>query len=445
MISSAKIGANGFEGFSGQLFGQVHGQLAGDDDAPFAGFAVEGFHGQVEVFGDEILDEFDGYFFIDLGYEVFDDFFGQVDVDLAAVERRLGDEGDQHAFQLADVILDVVADEFGNVLGDLDAFAVHFGVQDGHPGFEVGWCEIGGEAPFEAGDEAFFHAFEVFGRSVGGQDDLFAVLVQLVEDVEKDLLGFLFVGQKLDIVDDEDVDHLVEVYKIIDGVVLDGMDNLVRELFGGNEEDGLVGKLLDHFVADGLCEVCFPQADVSKDDQGVKGGGAGALRDGDTGRAGQPVAVSFDERSESILGIELGIDLDLFDPGDDERVFDVLGGNASRAIGGTTLGAIVFLGDGAVGRAVGAVSLTAHQDLVFQPAPFAQLLSDARFEQGYVMFLQPFVEELVWYLYRQRIIVQPDGFDGFEPCPETLIVYTSSYGLETTIPHRQMIFNHSHH
>lgn len=161
---------------------------------------------------------------------------------------------------------------------------------------------------------------------------MFAVLVELVEDMEEDFLGFLFIGQKLDVIDNEDVNHLVEVDKVIDGIILDGMDDLVREFFGGNEKHGFVGEFLYHFIPDGLGQVGLSESYVSEDNEWIERGGARALGDGDTSRASQPVAIPFNECFEGVLGVELGVDFDLLNPRDDEWVFNVFSGNAAGAV-----------------------------------------------------------------------------------------------------------------
>ena len=51
-----------------------------------------------------------------------------------------------------------------------------------------------------------------------------------VEDVEEDVLCLFLVGKELDIVHDQHVDELVEVYEVVDRVVLDSVEELVGKL-----------------------------------------------------------------------------------------------------------------------------------------------------------------------------------------------------------------------
>ena len=97
-------------------------------------------------------------------------------------------------------------DEEGDVGGQLGLLGLGLLLQDGDLGFEVGWLDVGDEAPLEAGAEAVFEVGELFGGPVGGDDDLLHALVQRVEGVEELFLGALLAGEELDVVDEQDVD-----------------------------------------------------------------------------------------------------------------------------------------------------------------------------------------------------------------------------------------------
>jgi hypothetical protein len=81
--------------------------------------------------------------------------------------------------------------------------------------------------------------------------------MQVVEDVKKDILGLFFSAEKLNVIDDEDVNHLVKVTKVIHGVIPDGINELVCELLGAHVQNGEFWILLLYFKADGVRQVCF--------------------------------------------------------------------------------------------------------------------------------------------------------------------------------------------
>ncbi len=177
-------------------------------------------------------------------------------------------------------------------------------LKDGDLGFEVGWLDVGDEAPLEAGAETVFEVGELLGGAVGGDDDLLHALVEGVEGVEELLLGALFAGEELDVVDEQDVDVAELVAEAGHLVVADGVDHLVGELFAGDVGDGGVGLAAFHVMSDGVHEVGFAHADAAIEEQGVVCLG-GALGDGLGCGHGELVAGADDEGVELVLGIEL--------------------------------------------------------------------------------------------------------------------------------------------
>ncbi len=57
------------------------------------------------------------------------------------------------------------------------------------------------------------------GWAVAGKNDLFAVLLQVIEDVEESILRLHFAYELLHIVHNQYVYTLVEVHEIVEGVV----------------------------------------------------------------------------------------------------------------------------------------------------------------------------------------------------------------------------------
>ena len=101
-----------------------------------------------------------------------------------------------------------------------------------------------------------------------------------------------------------------------------------------------------------------------------------------------------DEIIEGIVGVEVALDLDLAQAGNDERVLDGAVGHIDReAYGGVAH--ITGIARGHLHRVrVGALEAVLHDDGVLQ-APFApQLLANDLLQEADVVFFQPFIEEL---------------------------------------------------
>ena len=131
--------------------------------------------------------------------------------------------------------------------------------------------------------------------------------------MEENFLGFLFAGNKLDIVDDQYIYHLVEIYKIIDRVVFDGLNDLVGKFFGRHVQHGFRIHLANNVVADGLCQVGFTEAHIAEDKQWVKGCATRFFGDSQTRIPRQAVAVTLNKIIKNIIRVELRINLDTFD------------------------------------------------------------------------------------------------------------------------------------
>ena len=128
-------------------------------------------------------------------------------IDRLPFERGEGDDPAEISFQLPDVGLDLVGDEQGDAFRKDEPFDFRLLFEDGDPRFDIRRLDIGDQAPFETGTEPLFHALDFPRRTIGGDDDLFLVVVEMVERVKKFFLGPVLPGQVVDIVHQQDVDR----------------------------------------------------------------------------------------------------------------------------------------------------------------------------------------------------------------------------------------------
>ena len=87
--------------------------------------------------------------------------------------------------------------------------------------------------------------------------------MQMVEDVKKHLLRFLFSSKLMNVVDNQKIDHLVEVQKVVRRVAFYGIDKLGLELIGINVKNNFFGIFLFYFNTDGLSQMGFTQARIA--------------------------------------------------------------------------------------------------------------------------------------------------------------------------------------
>src|SRR5215212_6538533 len=150
----------------GKFAGEVHGDLTGVGEAFGAALADEVGLRDAEVAADLVLDQLDGYLAVRLvGKYVPQDLLGEVRRDPPAVERGVGQDSHERAFEFTNVRRDFGCDKRQYVVVDFQP--VHEGLlaQDGDPGLEVGGLDVCDQAPLEAADQAVLQSLDIPGVS----------------------------------------------------------------------------------------------------------------------------------------------------------------------------------------------------------------------------------------------------------------------------------------
>lgn len=258
VVAASERFADFAEGAFGEFSGEIHGNLAWESDicgAPFAGHIGDA---DIEVFGDASLDLFDGdgasgFFVEDIFEEMLDFIWGW---GLAFVERDVSGHAHEGTFEAADIGADAFGEEIDDFWGHFDAETFGFFAEDSDAGFGIWELEFGGEAPFEAGDEAGFEISDFGWGAIAAEDDLFMAVEEGIESMKELFLGAAFIGEELDIIDEEDIGLAVAFAEFDQGIILDGVDEVIGEGFAGDVDD--FGLLFGgDGIADGVHEVGF--------------------------------------------------------------------------------------------------------------------------------------------------------------------------------------------
>ena len=144
------------------------------------------------------------------------------------------------------------------------------------------------------------------GGGVGGDDDLLAGLVEVVERVEELLLRALLAGDELDVVDQEEIDGAVLGAELRGAVVADRVDELVREALGREIEQAEARVEARDLVADRVEQVRLAEADAAVDEERVVGL-RGQLGDRLAGGLRELVGVADHEGIEGVRGLRPSI------------------------------------------------------------------------------------------------------------------------------------------
>ena len=274
MIAAGELPADLFHAHAGDLPQDVDGHTAGRGHIGVALGAADVGRGDVEGAGHLADDLFDGHRYgLGLVEDVLDGVLSHADHRLDALQHVVGVQLFHGAFQLADVVLQVVGDELGHILGQIQVQKLCLALDDGHAGLEVRRLDIGGQAPLKAGAQALFQALDLLGRAIGSNDDLLVGVVQGVEGVEELFLGGLLAGDELDIVHQQQVGHAVLHAEVLGAAGADGGDQLIGELLAGHIHDDEVGVGAFDLGLDGRQQMGLAKARAAVDEQRVVSAG----------------------------------------------------------------------------------------------------------------------------------------------------------------------------
>ena len=149
-----------------------------------------------------------------------------------------------------------------------------------------------------AGDKTVHQRFgeiaDQLGMSVGGHDDLLSRRIDGIEGVQKLFLRGLFVGQEVDVIDQQHIDASKAMPKRIAIVALDGIDEVIGKLLAGDVNAIELRVLLLDAIIDRLQQVRFAEPAPAVNEQRVVLG-RGALDDADCASMGEPIARADDE------------------------------------------------------------------------------------------------------------------------------------------------------
>ena len=303
VVFHPKIECDLGHGIWGEISGEIDDDSASIDDifCPFFGADIGGF--DVELFGDDFDNVIDGDVFLFLFDLVFDGVLGKLKCNALIEHVAHGIELDDGAFDFADVVAHVGRDVMDDIVLQLDAVEFAFFFDNGDLGFQAGGLDICHKPPLKSATQSVDKPGDFVGVAVGGDDDLFFGLVELVESMEKLFLGLFLSAQKLYIVDQQKIAFTEMIPEAIHGLGAQVGGEFIHELLKRRVDD--VFALEDLLVADGLEEVRFAQPNTTIEEERVVEF-ARFFRDAFGRGVCELVGAADDETFESKRGVEWG-------------------------------------------------------------------------------------------------------------------------------------------
>ena len=96
----------------------------------------------------------------------------------------------------------MVCNEFDECVWDVDTLVIGLAIENSDARFQFGLLEIGDESSLKPREQPVSHTGHFLRSTVCRKNDLFAGLMQDVEDVEEAFLRFLLIAEELDVIDD---------------------------------------------------------------------------------------------------------------------------------------------------------------------------------------------------------------------------------------------------
>src|SRR5262249_42042034 len=147
-------------------------------------------------------------------------------------------KANEGALELAHVGPDRLREKEDHLVGEIDPLELRLLSKDRDARLELWALDVCNESPREARDEPLLHSLELLGVLITRKDDLFVRLMKRVERVEELFLRLRLRGEKLNVVDEEQVDPLaVPGAELAHPVFLERLDELVDELLGRDIND----------------------------------------------------------------------------------------------------------------------------------------------------------------------------------------------------------------
>lgn len=139
--------------------------------------------------------------------------------------------------EVANISINVLGDIFDRFRFNFSADNFGFGAKNSTFVFELRELDIEGAAHSETGGKALIDGFNLGRKTIGGNNNLFVELVEVVKDIKKLFLGLFLADDELEIVNNETIEFLEFLVKFFAFAVFDRFDEVGVEMGNWGIED----------------------------------------------------------------------------------------------------------------------------------------------------------------------------------------------------------------
>ena len=164
------------------------------------------------------------------------------------------------------------------------------------------------ESPLETSQQALLDILQLHRWLIRCKDELLTRKLEVVEDIKEGVLRTCLTRKLLDVINDKNIDHLIEVDEVGNLAILVRCLELRLELIHRDVQHLKLRMTLTHLVTYGLHDMSLTKTRITIDIQRVEGVVTRRYRDSHTRRASQTVTLTLDMVVEGIVRVELRIE-----------------------------------------------------------------------------------------------------------------------------------------
>ena len=292
----------------GVFLSQIHRDLTHLHVVTPTALADNQMLGDIEVLAHLLKDIVDRERMVVDLHSTLDDTLCQTHINIGVIDNRIGHQRIDHALQFAHTTIAGLSDILNHRSRNLQTVTTALGIQDVDAELHRRFLQFSNQTAGESRQHTLVQPFQIHRRTVTGKNNLLTQTEQMVEDMEERCDRLLSRCPLLHVIDNQHINCLIEVDKVIDRILSAGIGKLHLEQTGADIEHTLLRIHLLAAHANCIDQVRLATPRRTIDEEGVKGGLSRMLRDGETHRTWQLVGIALDEILEGLLGIQLGIE-----------------------------------------------------------------------------------------------------------------------------------------
>ena len=140
----------------------------------------------------------------------------QIQINFTLQLNGINQQRVDNTLQLAHTLIYILGNVINNSIRNIQAVPAYLTTQNILTQINIGPFQLSNQPPFETGQQTVFYPLQHHRSTVRSQNQLFTILMQMIEDMEKSILGFCHTGKLLNIINNQDINLLIKSNKVIE-------------------------------------------------------------------------------------------------------------------------------------------------------------------------------------------------------------------------------------